>query len=81
MRFLLDLLQVEFDFYLENKDVFHQQYEGKFIVLKNKVVIGVYTDRMEAINETRKTNELGTFLVQHVVDSEEQIRFHSRFSL
>lgn len=56
-------------------------FEGKFIVLKNKTVIGVFDDRMEAINETRKTNELGTFLVQHVVDSEEQVRFHSRHSL
>lgn len=77
----MDQLQSEYQFYLDNKESFHKQYEGQFIVLKNNVVIGVYTDRMEAINETRKAHELGTFLVQHVAESEEQIRFHSRYSI
>lgn len=75
----MDKLQEEFEYYLDNKKKFHEKYEGKFIVLKNKQVIGVYEDRLIAINETRKMYELGTFLVQHVADTDEQIRFHSRY--
>lgn len=77
----MDKLQEEFEYYLNNKKFFHEKYEGKFIVLKNKQVIGVYENRLLAINEARKMHELGTFLVQHVADSDEQIRFHSRYAL
>lgn len=76
----MDKLQEEFQYYLNNKKDFHLKYEGKFIVLKDKKVIGVYDDRLRAINDVKKSYELGSFLVQHVVDTEEQARFHSRFA-
>lgn len=71
-------LNSEFEFYLSKKDEFLKTYPGKFIAIKNKTVLGVYNDRLEAINETRKNHELGTFIVQHVTKDDDQLRFHSR---
>ena len=73
----METLDVEFKFYQENKENFLSKHEGKFIVIKEKKVIGVYEDRMKAIEETKKTHELGTFLVQEVVEND-TIFFHSR---
>lgn len=40
------------------------QYNGKFVVIKDQTVIGVFDSEIQAIQETIKTHELGTFLVQ-----------------
>lgn len=73
-------LDEEFDFYQSNKERFLSEYEGKFVVFKEKKVIGVYENRMEAIKETRKEHELGTFLVQEV-KKDDVLTFHSRVIL
>ncbi len=69
-------LEKEFKFYQENKKKFLAEYENKFIVIVEWEVIGVYDNRMEAINETRKSYDLGTFLVQHIV-KDDVLVFHS----
>lgn len=72
-------LKKEFQYYLDNKTELIKKHDGKFIVIKNLQVIGVYDDRMVAIEETKKTHALGSFLVQHVTSTnEDQVRFHSR---
>jgi len=71
-------LKPEYQYYLDNKSEFLKKYEGKFIVIKNKEVIGVYSNVHEAVEHTAKTVTLGTFLVQHVSPDEDQVRFHSR---
>jgi hypothetical protein len=73
-------LEKEFQYYLKNQAELVRKYDGKFVVIKNREVIGVYTDEMEAIMETQKTEELGTFLVQRVAPgsaAHTQV-FHSR---
>lgn len=57
-------LAKEFDYYLNHQDELVKQYNGKFIVIRDCAVIGVYDDELEAIEETQKKYELGTFLVQ-----------------
>lgn len=59
------MLDKEFKYYLKNQDELVKKYGGKFIVLKDKKVIGVYSSHSEAYNETVKNEELGTFLIQH----------------
>jgi len=73
-------LKNEFTYYQSNKDEFVKQYKGKFIVIKNHEVIGVYKSEFEAITETAKTNPLGTFLVQKCEpDADSELRvYHSR---
>ncbi len=57
-------LEKEFEYYLKNQKQFVKQYNGRVLVIKNCAVIGVYDSDQEAIEETTKQHELGTFLVQ-----------------
>jgi hypothetical protein len=57
-------LENEFKYYLENQDELVKQYQGKFIVIKNRQIIGIYDGEIEAIRESVKNHQLGTFLVQ-----------------
>ncbi len=75
-------LKPEFEYYLANQAKLVKKHDGKFVVIKNKEVIGVYDDQATAISQTQKTHELGTFLVQKVEpgkDAHTQT-FHSRVS-
>lgn len=73
-------LKQEFEYYLANQDALVSKYRGKFIVIKDRKVIGNFTDQLTAVLETQKTHPLGTFLVQMVepgTGSHSQT-FHSR---
>ena len=73
-------LQQEFKVYIEHQDEMVKKYDGKFIVIKDGVVLGAFDDEITAVTETRKAHELGTFLVQKVSpgDSAYSQTFHSR---
>ena len=70
-------LKKEFEYYRANKTDFLKKHEGKFIVIKGQKVLGIFDEQLEAINETKKNHELGTFLVQHVVKDDVAF-FYSR---
>ena len=76
-------LQKEFDYYLQNQDGLVSQYKGKFIVIKNCQIIGSYNSEIEAITETTKQHELGTFLVQKCETGTDSFSYmyHSRVML
>jgi len=57
-------LQSEFEYFIEHQVDLVSKYPGKFVVIKDQAVIGVYDDELKAVRETSKTYELGTFLVQ-----------------
>ena len=73
-------LEKEFKFYIEHQDDLVAQYDGKFIVIKEGVVLGAYDDELAAITDTRKSQEIGTVLVQKVSPGSEEYSqtFHSR---
>jgi len=73
-------LQAEFDYYVANQAELVKKYAGKVIVIKNRTVLGVYDDVPTAVAETKKTHELGTFLVQKVEPGSAAYSqtFHSR---
>ena len=75
-------LTKEFEFYLKNQEKLVEKYDGKVIVIKNCKIIGTYETEIEAVNETSKTEELGTFLVQKCEPGTESYTqmFHSRVS-
>lgn len=54
----------EFEYYIENQSNLAGKYEGRYIVIKNGGVIGVYDAKREAVETTMKNHALGTFLVQ-----------------
>ena len=76
------MLKDEFLYYLSHWHELCEKHDGKFIVIKDQNVIGVYDDEMEAIEKTALDHELGTFLVQELRDPDELKRtFHSRVVL
>ncbi len=61
---MIEQLRKEFGYYLQHQDELVKQYNGKFIVIKNNTVIGAYDSELEAVMNTSRQHELGTFLVQ-----------------
>lgn len=76
----MSTLRQNFDFYLAHQEDMVAAHNGKFVVIKDCKVIGEYRDRVAAIEETQKSHELGTFLVQFVApgDASHTQTFHSR---
>jgi hypothetical protein len=73
-------LKKEFDFYISHQSELVEKYNGKFIVIKGETVLGSYDDMQSAVNDTKKSHALGTFLVQHVQAGSGSYtqNFHSR---
>jgi hypothetical protein len=73
-------LRAEFQYYLDNQDEMVKKYDGKFIVIKDGKVLGVYNDELTAVAETQRAHQLGTFLVQKVSKGTADYTqtFHSR---
>jgi Family of unknown function (DUF5678) len=73
-------LDKEFKYYLDNQADLVAKYRGKFVVIREDQVVGAYADEVEAVMETSKKFELGTFLVQKVEPGSESYTqtFHSR---
>lgn len=76
---MTDALQDDFQYYLDHRDELYKQYLDKFLVIKNKNVIGVYDDQVTAYTETTKDHEPGTFIIQQSApDSPATQVFHTR---
>ena len=75
-------LKKAFEFYLANQDAMVEQYNGRFIVIKDDEVVGAYDSDLEAVTKTKKVHSLGTFLVQKVSAGEADYTatFHSSSS-
>ena len=73
-------LEKEFKYYIENQNKLVKRYNNKYVVIKNKKVIGVYDSEVEAVQETSKDEPLGTFLVQKCTPGKESYTqtYHSR---
>ncbi|MCK5145650.1 hypothetical protein KAR48_02780 [bacterium] len=73
-------LEEDFQYYLAHQEELVEKYNQKYIVIRDKKVIGFYDDEMEAIRESSKENPLGTFLVQKCEpgNSSYTQTFHSR---
>jgi hypothetical protein len=79
----ISMLKQEFEYFLAHQKEFAEKYQGKFIVIKNQQVIGVYDSELDAVEETAKKEEIGTFLVQKCESGDASFTqvFHSRVSL
>ena len=74
------MLNEEFEYYLENQKKLAKKHENKILVIKGKQVIGVYDSKKEALEETVKDHDLGTFLIQlcSIDPNSTTHTFHSR---
>ena len=57
-------LKSELDYYIANQSGLAVKHLGKYLVIKDHKIIGVYDTEIDAVTETQKKHELGTFLVQ-----------------
>ena len=75
-------LQKELEFFKAHQDELVKQYEGKFLIIKDQKVEGVYDTEIEAYTEAQKKFELGTFMIQQCIAGKECYTqsFHSRVS-
>ncbi|HYV90184.1 MAG TPA: DUF5678 domain-containing protein [Chitinophagales bacterium] len=74
------MLEKEFQYYLDHQPELVEKYQGKFVVIQDEKVIGIYDSEIEAYTKSIKENELGTFLIQEAQPGDKNYtqRFHSR---
>jgi len=72
----MDQQDIDFNYFLENMESFYSTYGQKFVVVKNRSVLGVYDNFDDALETTLKTEELGTFLIQECFDNVEKMVHH-----
>lgn len=79
---MTSVITKEFHWYLDNQEELLKKHNGKYIVIKSQKVIGEYDDFAEAVEETAKTEKMGTFCVQKCTpgDQDYTATFHSRVS-
>ncbi|NLE62528.1 MAG: hypothetical protein GX612_01640 [Bacteroidales bacterium] len=65
------MLDKELQYYIDNQNELVAKYLGKFLVIKDQTIIGVYDTEIEAYSETVKKHELGTFLIQECQPGDE----------
>ena len=73
------MLEKEYEYYRENKEKLLSEYDEKYIVIVGESVVGVYDTEVEALSESLKVHEAGTFMLQHCIKNDDHAaRFHSR---
>jgi len=60
----------DFMWFLANYTEFFNKYGHSFLVIKNENILGAYNSFKEAVEATKLTEELGTFIVQECSGSE-----------
>ena len=73
-------LRDEFEYYLEHQAELAAQYQGRYLVIRDRKVLGDYETAEDAVRATAPAHEPGTFLVQRCdADPEStKVTFHSR---
>lgn len=57
-------MDADFRWFIENYKALQEKYGDCFLAIKDSTVLGSYGSYGEAVRETEKTEELGTFIVQ-----------------
>lgn len=74
------MLKDQFNWYLENQSDLVKKYNGKFLVIKDKTVVGVYDQEDIALIDAENKYGLGSFIIQECSPGEGSYTqtFHSR---
>jgi phosphopentomutase len=65
----MDDLDKDYLFFFTNIEELYSKYGHKFLAIKDKRVLGAYDTFKKALEETIKTDKIGTFLVQECFKS------------
>jgi fibrillarin-like rRNA methylase len=66
----------DFDYFLHNMGKFYKTHGHKFVAIKNQAILGAYDTFENALENTLKTEELGTFLIQECLENKEKLVHH-----
>jgi len=74
------MLDKEFKYYLDNQDELVKKYNGRVLVIIGDHVVDDFDSYDDALFDSVKKYELGTFLLQECTEGEEAYTetFHSR---
>jgi fibrillarin-like rRNA methylase len=62
----------DYEYFIQNMESFYKQHGRKFLVIKNKNVLGAYESFNMALDETLKTEPVGTFIIQECFKTKEE---------
>jgi hypothetical protein len=65
------MLDKEFKYFIDHQDELVKKYNHRFIVIIGEKVVGNYDDYEQALFETIKQYQPGTFLIQECIAGEE----------
>jgi hypothetical protein len=68
------MLEKEIVFYEKNKDKWLSQYDGKFLLIKDEELAGVYDTNEQALAAAASLYGLTSYLVRRVTKSQEDIK-------
>jgi hypothetical protein len=71
---------VNYEWFKANLPELVKTYDDQYVVIKEKAVIAAYPSFSEAFDETLKTEEPGTFIIQlcSLDESKTMIKYYSR---
>ena len=69
----------DYEFFTANMGSLYSRYGQKFVVIKNQKIIGVHDTFEAALDETTKTEKLGTFLIQECFKNIEESICHNLY--
>jgi hypothetical protein len=74
------MLDKEFQYYLNNQNDLVKKFNDRYLVIVGEKVVGDYDGYSQALSDTLKKYEMGTFLVQKCSpgDKDYTLTFHSR---
>jgi len=74
-------LESDFEYFLEIWPELVMEHRGKFVAIKNKEVLGIYKDYIEAAKSVYAEHEYGTVLMQNIGVSRDAFTIYAPASL
>lgn len=76
-------LKADFEYFVSNQKELVQKYNGKYIVIKDRQVVGAFDSELDAYADASSKYTAGTFLIQPCRPGEESYTqtFYSRVTL
>ena len=58
------MFEEELEYFISNQNDLVNKHRGKFLVIKGKRIVGIYSSAIEAYYSTQKNHKLGSFMIQ-----------------
>ena len=69
------MLDREFQTFQENKQNLVKNHKGKFVLIKDDEIIGIFENELDAVNQGNEQFKDSHFLVNEITDDKFKIRF------